>query len=133
MDPIEVLKNIRAAIAELRAPNETEMDRWDAVDQMVDSFEALDKWMRGGGFSPWGERGLGIMTQAQREALSNLCARYHVAFNESDYTPQFDLPVGYVAGWVGGTLHASRHERHGECTGYPTIYVGCDSEGRISS
>jgi len=55
------------------------------------------------------------MTDAQREALSTLCGRYHVPFIESDFWHPFDLPDGWVAGWVG------------------SIYVGCDPDGRISS
>jgi hypothetical protein len=38
--------------------------------------------------------------------------------------PTFDLPSTWLAGWVGGeAIQATR----------PTIYVGCDPEGRISS
>ena len=59
------------------------------------------------------------MTDAQREALSNLCERYNVEFNESDYAPIFDLPSGWVAGWIGGEARK--------------LYVGCDPEGSISS
>lgn len=55
------------------------------------------------------------MTDAQREALTALCGRYNVPFNEADFGPTFGLPAGYVAGQVG------------------PIYVGCDADGRISS
>lgn len=55
------------------------------------------------------------MTEAQRRALRDLCRRYKVPFDEAKYTPQFDLPRGYVAGWVG------------------PICVGCDPDGVISS
>lgn len=55
------------------------------------------------------------MTPQQQVALSDLCSRYGVTFNDNDYHPQFDLPTGYVAGWVG------------------PIYVGCSPEGEISS
>jgi len=55
------------------------------------------------------------MTDAQRNALTNLCDRYSVPFKEEEFHPQFDLPDDYVAGWVG------------------PIYVGCDAEGAISS
>lgn len=55
------------------------------------------------------------MNEAQREALTALCERFNVALNEENFRPQFDLPKGYVAGWVG------------------PIFVGCSPEGRISS
>lgn len=55
------------------------------------------------------------LTKEQRAALDRLCQNYGVEFDESKYTPQFDLPPGWVAGWVG------------------PIYVGCDPEGHISS
>lgn len=78
------------------------------------------------------------MTDAQREALQNICQRYHVAFNEDDYKPAFDLPDGYVAGWVGGREHGFvwRADPSGGLTERgpkTTIYVGCDPDGRISS
>lgn len=56
-----------------------------------------------------------IMLEKQRISLKDLCERYNVEFIEMNYTQQFDLPKGYVAGWVG------------------PIYVGCSKEGRISS
>lgn len=55
------------------------------------------------------------MNDAQKTALTELCARYHVEFVESDFKGTFELPSGYVAGWVG------------------PIYVGCSPEGEISS
>jgi len=54
------------------------------------------------------------MTNKQITALRDLCERYGVAFDPSAYTPQFDLPDGWVAGWVG-----------------TSIYVGCSPEGNI--
>lgn len=78
------------------------------------------------------------MTDEQRAALAALCERYKVPFDEHDYTAQFDLPEGYVAGWIGGGAHGLRRvpigrdfewQRHAGTT----IYVGCDPEGRISS
>jgi hypothetical protein len=56
------------------------------------------------------------MNVAQHRALMRLCRGYHVLFVASNYHPQFDLPSGYVAGWIGDR-----------------IYVGCDPQGRISS
>ena len=64
------------------------------------------------------------MTIAQRDALRRKCADYSVPFQEDHYHPTFDLPQGYVAGWVGGF--------DGQAT-KPTIYVGVSSEGEISS
>jgi hypothetical protein len=60
------------------------------------------------------------ITPAQRDALTALCDRFHTRYRPEDYRPAFDLPKGWVAGWVGG-----RDAR--------TIYVGCDPDGRISS
>jgi hypothetical protein len=55
------------------------------------------------------------ITDAQERALRDLCDRYNVEFDPMAFRPQFDLPTGYVAGWVG------------------PIFVGCSSDGRISS
>jgi hypothetical protein len=69
-----------------------------------------------------------VITDAQEAALRVLCTRYHVTFEPSDYTPQFDLPAGYVGGWVGGW------KDHGSSsTSQRTIYVGVDRDGRVSS
>ncbi len=56
----------------------------------------------------------------QQAALSALCARYGTEYKAEHYTPQFDLPPDYVAGWIGN--EAGRY-----------LYVGCDGEGQISS
>lgn len=56
------------------------------------------------------------MTPAQTFALTRLHLAYRVLFNPALFTPQFDLPAGYVAGWVGDH-----------------IYVGVSPEGDISS
>jgi hypothetical protein len=61
---------------------------------------------------------------AQERALRGICARYHVEYRREDYRPAFDLPKGYVGGWVGGYDIQATH---------PTLYIGCDPEGRISS
>jgi hypothetical protein len=55
------------------------------------------------------------VNELQRAALQSLCDLYHVEFNESDFRYAFGLPEGYVAGQVG------------------PIYVGCVSDGQISS
>jgi hypothetical protein len=68
------------------------------------------------------------MNLKQEKALRNLCRRYRVPFNPGDYHPQFDLPEGYVAGWIGGMNHSVTYG-----TGKPTLYVGCSPEGEISS
>ena len=57
------------------------------------------------------------MTDAQRAALQRLSERYNVPFDEADFRPTFDLPTGYVAGWIGKDR----------------LYVGCSPEGDISS
>jgi hypothetical protein len=55
------------------------------------------------------------VTPAQIAALEYLCERYKVPFDPGAFHPRFDLPDGYVAGWVG------------------PIYVGCAPDGAISS
>lgn len=61
------------------------------------------------------------MTDAQRDALTDLCARYRVPFIEEAWSPAgFDLPNGYVAGWVG----------EGK---FGAVYVGVSPEGVVSS
>lgn len=60
------------------------------------------------------------MNTAQEAALRGLSDRYHVTFNAADFKPAFDLPDGWVAGWIGGTE-------------YQALYVGCSPEGGISS
>ena len=42
------------------------------------------------------------LTAAQDEALRGICERYYVAYDPNHYQPTFDLPQGYLAGWVGG-------------------------------
>jgi len=59
------------------------------------------------------------MTAMQLAALADLCQRYHVRFDAESYHPQFDLPPGYVAGWIGTPENG--------------IFVGVSPEGRISS
>ncbi len=62
------------------------------------------------------------MNEKQRTALTKLCERYDdVTFNPDDFRPVFDLPKGWVAGWVTDSHGVGR------------LYVGCDPEGRISS
>jgi hypothetical protein len=53
-------------------------------------------------------------------ALRRLCGRYGVEFDPDHYHPAFDLPPGWIAGWVGGA------ERR-------LIYVGVSPTGEISS
>lgn len=60
------------------------------------------------------------MTDEQVVALARLCDRYNEVFDAEWFTPDhFDLPEGYVAGWVGGPAEV--------------LYVGCSPEGEISS
>jgi hypothetical protein len=68
----------------------------------------------------------------------DICKRYKVQFDENDYKPAFDLPDGYVAGWVGGPEHGmvrfvNEEVDVWERTPRTTIYVGVDPDGRISS
>lgn len=56
------------------------------------------------------------MTDVQRFALERLCKAYRVQFDPTKFHSAFDLPPGYVAGWIGDH-----------------IYVGCSPEGDISS
>ena len=55
------------------------------------------------------------MNTEQQEAIERLAARYHTVARLDQFFPTFDLPAGYVAGWVG------------------PIYVGVDPQGEISS
>jgi hypothetical protein len=55
------------------------------------------------------------MTRPQENAIRGLCLAYKVAFRAENYHPAFDLPPGYVAGWIG------------------PIYCGISAEGEISS
>lgn len=70
------------------------------------------------------------MTDAQVATLTALCKRYGVEFVAEHYSPQFDLPDDYVAGWIGGTDHGLVD---GKRTNATTIYVGVSAEGDASS
>jgi len=61
------------------------------------------------------------VTDAQIVALAKLCDRYRVPFDMRKFTHTFDLPQGWVAGWVGGD------DKPGG------IYVGCSPDGEIHS
>lgn len=54
-------------------------------------------------------------TPAQVAKLRDLCKRFEYTFDLGDYRPRFDLPDGYVAGWVGD------------------LYVGVSPDGDASS
>lgn len=58
-----------------------------------------------------------LMNAIQRAALRGLSERYNVPFNEAAFVRSFELPDGYVAGWIGKDR----------------LYVGCSPEGDISS
>jgi hypothetical protein len=64
------------------------------------------------------------LTIEQDGSLRAICERYDVGYDPNHYQPTFDLPEGYVAGWVGGAEIQAAH---------PTISVGCSPEGMISS
>jgi len=59
------------------------------------------------------------ITEAQEATLRRLCDGYKVEYNPDHYGPAFDLPTGYVAGWVGGQPG--------------TLFVGVDPDGNASS
>ena len=42
------------------------------------------------------------LTLLQETALYALCERYEVTYDPSHYHHTFDLPEGWVAGWIGG-------------------------------
>ena len=72
--------------------------------------------------SPCAIAPLAGLTLPQELVLRRLCASYSVPFHAEHYTPQMDLPDGYVAGWVGGLSQVGR-----------TIYVGVSRTGESSS
>lgn len=55
------------------------------------------------------------MTGLQRKALQDLCSRYGVDFESCRFASGFDLPEGWLHGWVG------------------PIYVGVSPEGEVHS
>lgn len=59
------------------------------------------------------------MTTKQRDKLWELCGRYNVPFNESDYW--IDPKTKHAEGWVGGT--ALNHPKR------TTIFVGVEPNG----
>jgi hypothetical protein len=70
------------------------------------------------------------MTNQQAQTLRTLCERYGVAYDPEHYTPAFDLPTGWVNGWVGGREHATLVLGG---SARPTIYVGVSPEGEAHS
>jgi hypothetical protein len=58
---------------------------------------------------------MNTLTSEQEAKLRLLCERYHVTYDASHYTPAFDLPTGWVNGWVGGQPG--------------TLFVGVSPEG----
>ena len=59
------------------------------------------------------------VTDDQAAAIINIHVRYRVSLHPADWHPAFDLPPGYVAGWVGGPEQR--------------LYIGVSPEGDISS
>lgn len=51
MDPNEALTRCREAV-QFFASDYMSVDAWDMIEQFTDHFEALDKWLTGGGFLP---------------------------------------------------------------------------------
>jgi hypothetical protein len=62
----------------------------------------------------------GHLTEPQHQALTDLHRRYRVKYDPDHFRPAFDLPTGYVAGWVGGLSEKK-------------LYVGVSPEGDVSS
>lgn len=57
----------------------------------------------------------GLFTWAQDKALVEIHQRYGINYNPDRFRPTFDLPPGYLAGWVG------------------SLYIGISPKGDISS
>jgi hypothetical protein len=55
------------------------------------------------------------MTEQQRAKIEQRCKEYRIPFVEADWRRPFDLPDGWVAGWLGST------------------YVGVSPEGDMHS
>ena len=60
-------------------------------------------------------KGATMLTLEQEHAIQRKCRDYGVAYIPGHYQPAFDLPDGWVAGWIG------------------PIYVGVSPEGGIHS
>lgn len=73
------------------------------------------------------------LDDAQERALRDLCERYSVEFDPLHYRQSFDLPLGYVSGWVGGHEHAPLSAVGFVAGAKPTIYVGVSPAGEVSS
>lgn len=76
------------------------------------------------------------MTTKQRDALWDLCGRYNVPFNESDYhvyPMDAVMTKGYAEGWVGGRDYSYISSDRKEPGKRTTIYVGVSPEGEINS
>lgn len=69
----------------------------------------------------------GHLTPAQELRLRALCKNYNVTFDPEHYKPAFDLPWGWVAGWIGGPGYNGLTENKS------TIYVGVSPEGESHS
>lgn len=69
----------------------------------------------------------GRMTFEQREKLWEMCGRYGVPFNESDY--RVLLPSGMVEGWIGGNVARDADLARGFSNVRRTIYVGVEPNG----
>lgn len=67
------------------------------------------------------------LTPKQEERLRQLCESYGVKFDPAHYWPAFDLPPGWVNGWVGGYVE------HGQGSEHPTLFVGVSPEGESHS
>jgi hypothetical protein len=67
------------------------------------------------------------VTEQQEARLRKLCENYGVGFDPEHYKPAFDLPSGWVCGWVGGFEHSGHYGNK------RTLFVGVSPEGDASS
>lgn len=104
-------------------------EEYDTEDELKAAYDELDgrygEWLGQDEpdtdyWTPERRERIEAMTVGQVGALVKLCARYSVTFDPLHYAPSFDLPSGWVAGWIGGQDEAR-------------LYVGVDTEGQISS
>lgn len=53
MDPLTTLNNLRELASDIMNPNVEIKSATEAMENMAEQFQALDEWMKKGGFSPW--------------------------------------------------------------------------------
>lgn len=90
-----------------------EAEEFDSEGELQSAYAELDQAY--GLWASQNEEPERTMTDAQATALRSLCERYRVEFKPEEFFPRFDLPEGWLAGWVSN------------------IYVGVSPEGDINS